>query len=743
MGEQTSIAHLSRRGLLKGGGALVIGFSLAGKVSAQFGPPQGPDLQEIDSWIAIHADNTATIMIGYVELGQGCTTSLPQVAAEELDLGMDQVRTIAHETEVTPNQGGTYSSSAIARGRPQVQAAAAEARLELLKRASDHLGAPIELLSVERGIVSAGPRSVTYGELVGDTKFEVAFTGNAQPKASGTYRIVGSPAVRRDLAEKVMGAHSYVQHIRLPGMLHARIIRPRGQGAYGSPPKLVSVDGASITDLPGVKIVREQDFLAVVAPREWDAVKAARQLKVEWKIGESLPEQAKLFGHMREHVTEDRVVLEEGNADRLLDGETLGGPRSAMVVQSEFLAETPYQAHAPMAPNCAVADVRDGKAMVYAPSQDIYALRGTLAGFLGLERHNVTVQYKESAGTYGHSLYDDVAMGAALISQKLGVPIRLQYDRHDEHGWDTFGPAHIGKVRIGASENGKIAAYSYEGWQHSWSFTEGNDQLAKGTPGRDWPMGPSRSVNPAVCGGMYTIASRKLTDHVLPGAPYFRGAWLRSPLDLSFAFTSEQAVDDLAAQVGIDPVDFRRLSIAGERWLGVLDAAAKASGWGERTASSSQGNVVRGRGVGLGTHLAGWGGAVAEVEVDKASGKVRVVEIWGALDAGCAVNPNIVEAQINGQLVQTVSRMLHEEVTFSTSGVTSLDWNSYPIARFSDCPKITPIVVQRIDEPSSGAGEEVMAAAAAAIANAFFDATGKRMRTFPFTPERVKAALAN
>lgn len=734
MSDASTLTRLSRRGLIKAGGALVIGFSLRDAAWGQFGPPQGPDLQQIDSWIAIHSDNTATVLIGYVELGQGCTTSLPQVAAEELDLGMDQVRTIAHETEVTPNQGGTYSSSAIARGRPQVQRAAAEARLELLKRASDRLGAPIDLLRVERGVVFAGPRSVTYGELVGDELFEVAFTGNAQPKPPGAYRIVGQPAARRDLAEKVMGTHAYVQHIRLPGMLHARIIRPRGQGAYGSPPRLMSVDESSIAAIPGVQIVRENDFLAVAAEKEWHAVKAARQLKAEWEIRESLPQQAALYDHMRAHVAEDRIVSERGDAPSVL---ATSGHRV------DFEAETPYQAHAPMAPNCAVADVRGGEAKVYAPSQDIYALRGSLATFLGFERDRITVQYQESAGTYGHSLYDDAAMGAALISQRLGAPVRLQYDRHDEHGWDTFGPAHIGKVAISADETGEITGYQYEGWQHSWAFTEGNDQLAKGTAARDWPMGPSRSVNPAVCGGMYKIANLKLADHALPGAPYFRGAWLRSPLDLSFAFISEQAVDDLAFKLGIDPVAFRRRNIADERWQGVLDVAAKASRWGERPVrNGTEGAVVRGRGVGLGTHLAGWGGAVAEIEVDKASGAVRVTHLWGALDAGCAVNPNIVEAQITGQLVQTVSRLLHEEVMFDRTRVTSLDWNSYPIARFSDCPMITPIVVQRIDQPSSGAGEEVMAAAAAAIANAFFDATGKRMRTFPFTPERVKAVLA-
>lgn len=533
----------------------------------------GPNLQLIDSWIAIHADNTATALIGFVEQGQGCTTSLPQIAAEELDLGADQMRIVAHETDVTPYQGGTYSSSAIANGRPQVQDAAAEARLELFKRAATHLNVSVDMLEVTRGVVSvkdAPTRSVTYGELVGDRQFETSFTGEAKPKPTSSYKIIGQPVKRKDMAGKITGDHTYIQHMRLPDMLHARIIQPRG-----------------------------------------------------------------------------------------------------------------------------------------------------------------------------HSLYDDCAIAAVLISREIGAPVRVQYGREDEHGWDTYGLAHVGQVKVSAGQDGTLSGYSYDGWHHSWSFTEANDQLARGTPAAVWPMGASRGVNPAVCGGIYAIGNVKLVDHALPGEAYFRSAWLRSPLDLSFAFTSEQAIDDLAYQTGMDPVAFRRKNIADHRWQGVLDAAAKAANWQEDIAQTQRqkGDIVSGRGVGLGTHLAGWGGAVADIEVNRETGVVRVKRLFGALDAGCTINPNIVEAQITGQLVQTVSRMLFEEVTFDKKAVTSLDWNSYPIAGFVDCPNITPIIVQRIDEPSTGAGEEVMAAAAA-IANAFFDATGRRMATFLFSRERVKAAIS-
>lgn len=728
---------LDRRALLKAGGALVVGFSFAGAAQAQFGPPPGPDPQQIDSWIAIHADNTATILIGFVELGQGASTSLPMVAAEELDLGLDQVRTIRHETEATPFQGGTYSSAAIARGRPQVRAAAAEARQALLALASERLGASADQLSVARGVVSVAgaAASVTYGELIGDKRFELAFTGTAPVKDPASYKIVGQPAVRGDIAAKVRGTYEHVQHVRLPGMLHGRVVRPRGQRAFAAGAKPLSVDESSIAHIPGARVLRRGDFLGVVAPKEWDAVRAAAALAVEWDRTPTLPGSDRLYDYLRASETTDVVVRETGDIAAALAG-------AAHTV--EFEARTPYQAHAPFAPNCALASVTAEGADVYCASQDIYACRRTIAPLLGLEEARIRVTYVESSGTYGHSCYDDVAQAAAILSQLAGAPVRLQFMRADEHGWDTFGGPHIGIVRAGADADGKLVAYEYESWQHNWSFIETTAQLATGAPAAEWPRGAPQGVNPAVCGGMYAIANTKLWDHQVSSLELLRSAWLRSPLDLALTFVSEQAIDQLAHDLDIDPYELRLRNIADERWQGVLDAVAEASAWTPRRAASdlSSENVVRGRGIGLGTHLVGWGGAVAEVEVNRTTGAVRITRLWGAIDAGCAVNPGVVEAQIEGQLVQTVGRMLYEEVTFDEIGVTSLDWASYPVARFADAPTITPIVVQRLDQPSSGAGEEVMAAAAAAIANAFFDATGKRMTEFPFTPARVLATLA-
>jgi CO/xanthine dehydrogenase Mo-binding subunit len=360
-----------------------------------------------------------------------------------------------------------------------------------------------------------------------------------------------------------------------------------------------------------------------------------------------------------------------------------------------------------------------------------------------MKADQLRVQYAEGAGTYGHSCYDDAAQAAALLSQLAGTPVRLQFMRWDEHGWDTYGPPHVGEARVSADAAGKIVAYEYHGWQHNWSQVETTTQLAGVAPAAEWPVIAVQGVNPLACGGMYEIPNVKLVNHRLPGLEYLRAAWLRSPLDLSFAFTSEQAIDQLAFDMNIDPLEFRRRNIKDERWRGVLDAAARAANWSALRASShsTSERIRHGRGIGLGTHLASCGGAVADVEVDMQTGRVRILHLYAALDAGLVVNPLIVERQIEGQLVQTASRMLLEEVTFNQTRVTSLDWQTYPVLRFEDCPAVTPVIVQRLNERSTGAGEETMAAAAAAIANAFFDATGKRMERYPLTPTRVLAAL--
>lgn len=736
----------TRREFLKTGGALVIGFSLTEKAEAQAPPQAGgrgggataqPDARQIDTWLAIHSDNTATLHIGFAELGQGNTTALPQIAAEELDLDMTQIAAAPLETNVSPNQGGTYSSASIARGGPQVRAAAAEARLALLTMAASALRVSRDSLSVRKGVVTspdAPGRTATYGELVGGRQFRLAFTGSAPVKAAGEYTLVGKNAARKDMAAKASGAYGYAQHVRLPGMLHGRVVRPRGQGAYGTVARVLGVDETSIRGIPGARVIRRDNFIGVVAESQWDAVRAAQQLKVTWDVRSSLPGSEQLYAHMRADQVQDSVVRETGNAPDAF--------KTAPHVAAQ-ICHGPYQAHAPFAPNCAIADVRADSAHVICSTQDIYALRGGLARMLRISADRIRVQYAEGAGTYGHSCHDDAAQAAAILSQEAGRPVRLQFMRWDEHGWDNFGPAHVGEARAAADAEGRIIAYEYHGWQHSWCTTETSEQLAFGAPAAERPGIGAQGINPLTLGSMYAVSNYRLVNHKLPGLQYLKGAWLRSPLDLSLSFASEQAIDQLAYLTKTDPYEFRRRNIADARWLGVLDAAARAAKWTPRPAARtiSTGRVLTGRGIGVGTHLASYGGAVAEVEVDRQTGVVLAKRLYGALDAGQVVNPGIVEAQIMGQLVQTASRMFKEEVAFNTTNVTSLDWNSYPILRFAEAPEVVPVVVQRMDERSSGAGEEVMAAAAGAIANAFFDATGVRMERYPFTPARVLAAL--
>lgn len=734
---------LSRRAALKGG-ALVIGFALSGAkpAFAARGDVAGPpNAEAIDTWIAIHPDTSATIYFGKCELGQGSTTGLLQVAAEELDLGMDQVRAVRLDTNVTPNQGATSSSSSIHRDAPKLRAAAAQARQALIARAARRIGVQPGSLIVQRGVVSVkgedGFRSVTYGELLGDRPFNLKFTGTAPLKPTSQYVLVGASPPRVDIPAKVAGKYEHIQHVRLPGMLHGRVILPRGQGAFSAGARVKDFDESSIKDIPGVRVVRKGGFIGIVAEREWDAVKAAQQLKVTWEDRPELSGNDNLFKRMRAEKTTDTVIANVGNADQAMAA-------AAHTRSAAYLC--PYQGHLPFAPNCAVADVTADAAHVRCSSQDIYNARAMLATVLGMPVEKVRVQYYESSGTFGRSCYEDAAQAAAILSQAVGKPVRLQYMRWDEHGWDNYGPAHLAEVKAGVDAQGNLTAYEYHGWQHGWTVTSTVQDSVTGKPGRERADGSgSITVNPISTGSMYKIKNRKVVSHAVPMAGYLRGAALRSPLDLSFAFASEQTIDELAVAVGMDPLEFRRRNIGDARWLGVLEAAAKAADWKPRVMGSarSDGDVVTGRGLGLGTHHVSYGAAVADIEVNRRTGVIIVKKLYGALDAGLVINPGLVENQIVGQMIQSVSRLLKEEVTFDSKGVTSLDWNSYPILRFSEHPDIVPIVVQRMDEPSTGAGEEVMGATVAAIANAFFDATGARLRQFPMTPPRVTAALSS
>jgi CO/xanthine dehydrogenase Mo-binding subunit len=747
MSKITGRAHtettFARRDLLKGGGALIVGFCMTGTLQpaqvARAAATGSPDPSLIDSWIAVHADNTATVIFGKGEFGQGNTTGMLQIAGEELDLDIGQLTAVRLDTHVTPDQGATTSSSSIERGGPQLRAAAAEARQALLRLASARLVAPVASLTVSSGVVSvAGDprRAVKYADLLGDKPFDVKLTGSAPHKPVSQYKLVGMRVPRVDLPDKVSARYTHMQHVRVPDMLHGRVVRPRGQGAYGTGARAVSIDESSIKAIPGARVVRKGDFIGVIAEREWDAVKAARALKVMWQQNATLPGNAGLHDAMRAAKTTDTVVVDNGDL-------ASGLAQAAHVVSATY--HLPYQAHVPFGPNCALADVGPDGALVMSSTQDIYNSRRMLADTLGLPADKVRVQYYEGSGTFGHSCYEDAAQAAAIMSQAVGKPVRVQFMRWDEHGWDNFGPAHVAEVRAAVDASGKIVAYEYQGWQHGWHVIETSQELALLTKPAERTSGSnSITVNPMSTGAMYAIANRRVVSHAVPMVGLLKGSPLRSPMDMHYSFASEQVIDDLAHAARMDPLEFRRRNIAGERWLGVLEAAATAARWTPRVAGSARrdGEVVSGRGIGIGTHHVSFGAAVAEIEVNRRSGTIVAKNLYGALDAGRAVNPALVENQIVGQMVQATSRVLKEEVTFSQRNVTSLDWESYPVLRFAEHPNVTPVVVQRLDQPSTGAGEEVMGSTGAAIANAFFDATGVRLRQYPMTPDRVRAALA-
>ena len=735
----------SRRELLKSGGALIVGFSLTGSAgqiaqAAARGDKAGPpDPLQVDSWIAIHADNTATLYFGKCELGQGNMTGLLQIAGEELDMDLSQLRSVRLDTNVTPDQGATSASSSIFVGSPPLRAACAAARQVLLQRAADEMGVQPGSLSVSKGVVSVEgqpARSVTYGALLGDKPFQLKVRGAAPVKPPSRYTLVGERVPRLDLPDKASGKYIRVQNIRVPGMLHGRVVLPRGQRAFGSGAKPISVDESSIADIPGVRVVRKGDFVGIVAPKEWDAIKAARQLKVVWRDGPALPATDAMYEHMRAAKTTDTVIADIGDV-------TKGFTGAAHVVSATYRG--PYQGHLPFAPNCAVADVNANGALIQCPTQNVYGTRSELAETLGLPPEKVRVQYYENAGTFGRSVYDDAAQAAALLSQAVGKPVRVQFMRWDEHGWDSYGPAHLAEVRAAADKDGNLIAYEYQGWQHGWTVRATIHDLVLGHTSPERAGGTtSITVNPISTGSMYRTPHRRVISHAVPMEGLLRGAALRSPLDLNYGFCSEQTIDELAFVLKMDPLEFRRKNIGGKRWMDVLNAAAEAAKWTRRPAFASRSNaeVVAGRGLGLATHHVSYGAAVAEVEVNRRTGDIRVTRLYGALDCGLCINPALVENQIVGQMVQATSRMLKEEIVFDEHGVTSLDWNSYPILRFAEAPDVVPIVVQRMEEPSTGAGEEVMGATAAAIANAVFDATGVRLRRYPMTPPRVREALA-
>ena len=746
--------ELNRRQFLKTTGALIIGFNLfpPSSVSAQSmaEPAADADPRELDSWLAIAPDGTVTVYSGKVDLGTGVETALAQIVAEELDVPFNKVHMVSLDTAKAIDQGVTAGSRTIERAGPQLRQAAAAAKQELLKLASQRLGSPVESLSVASGVVSAGSKKVTYAQLIGgqkfNTKIPVSGTGwnmkvapDARAKNFKDYKIVGTSQKRVELPPKMTGEFVYVHDVRIPGMLHGRVVRPPTVTS-----KPASVDDGSVTNIPGfVKVVQEGSFLGVVCTTEWSAIKAAKALKVTW----SAPQTKMPAGP-------DEVFAYLQNTKSLRDQVTVnrGDPEAALSKAGKTYEATyrwPFQMHGMMGPSCAVADVGKDHATIYSGTQGSFGTRTAVAEMLGFPEKNVRLLWREASGSYGRMSSDDVSEDAALLSRAVGKPVRVQWMRDDEHGWEPKGPAQLDLIHAGVDDQGKIIAWDFadRGLPLTAASSPGLRLLASRQIGMK-PKADGNSNGTQGGGEIYTFENQKCAAPLIPWVQAdetpLRTSYLRAPGDLGRCFASESFIDEIAADQKVDPVQFRMRYLGeNKRGADALMAAVKQVGWQERPspAAASMGGKAIGRGVAISNRADTICGAVAEVEVDKSSGEVSVKRFVLSHDCGLVINPDGLKNQIEGNIIQGVSRALMEAVKFDSSGIKSLDWSTYPVIRFPKVPEIEIVLINRPEMPALGGGEPSSAPIAAAIANAIFDAVGVRLREAPFTPERVLAGL--
>jgi nicotinate dehydrogenase subunit B len=727
----------TRREFLIGTGALVVSFSLAPAALAQMAGKIKPvALDEVDSFLAVHRDGTVTMYTGKVDLGTGIRVALPQMVAEELDLALDKVNLVEGDTALTPDQGPTFGSLSVQIAGVQLRQAAATARQALLQMAVQKFGLPSADLAVKDGVifVRAEPhRRVSYAELLGDKSFELKVDKDAPLKNPKDYTIVGQPVPRPDVPGKVTGTHTYMQDFRVPGMVHARVVRPPAIGAA-----LESVDESSIKGIKGARIVRQSSFLAVVAESEWGAVKAARQLRATWTKWEGLPEPAKLWEHVRAtKIAKDDIAVDRGDPKA-----AIAGAAKTLKATYDFAIHT----HGSMGPSCAVADVKDGKAEIWSPSQAPHWLQKEVAHTLQMDPKDIHIQYLDGAGCYGRNGHEDATCDAALISKLVGKPVRVQWMREDEHGWDPKGPPTLVEISAGLDVQGNIVGWDAELWVPKSDLTAWPQTLAAtlaGIPQKEaLNVGNvHRNLDPS-----YPFANQKAVAHRLDSTP-FRPSWIRTPGRMQNTYANEVFIDECAAAAGADPLEYRLRYLTDPRGIAVLRAVASMAKWNPRPSPrrDRSGPIARGRGIAyvkyenVRTYVAG----VAEVEVNRQTGMIRCTRFFVAHDCGQIINPDGVRAQIEGQIIQTVSRTLKEELKWNRSRVTSVDWASYPILRFPEVPEVHMELINRPNDPPWGVGEPAACLPPPAISNAVFDAVGVRLRSVPFTTVKLKAALGS
>ncbi|WP_407147658.1 molybdopterin cofactor-binding domain-containing protein [Bradyrhizobium sp. ORS 86] len=702
---------------------------------------QGAD-GAFETFITITADGAVNAYNGHVDLGTGIRTALGQIVAEELDVSFARVVVVLGDTAVVPNQGATIASETIQITAIPLRKAAAQARHFLVARAAERLELPVDDLSIEDGLIRGKDnRSVSYGELIANETIRLELADDVPLKAVNSYSIVGKSVPRVDLPAKATGEAVYVHDVRLPGMLHGRVVRPPYAGVDAGPfvgTSLSAVDESSVRHIPGVvALVRIGDFVGVVAEREENAVKAAAQLKVTWKPGPALTDLGEVEKALRANPSTPRQLIDKGDVDAAIKA-------AAKPMQRTYV--WPYQMHGSIGPSCAVADYSDGTIRVWSGTQNPHILRGDLALLLDRPESEIDVIRMEAAGCYGRNCADDVSADALLLSRAVGRPVRVQLSREQELAWEPKGAAQLMDVNGGLNADGSVAGYDFATRYPS----NGAPTLALLLTGRIAPeavvfeMGDRTAIPP------YDYDNMRVVVNDMP--PIVRASWLRGVSALPNTFAHESYIDELAAEAEVDPIEYRLRYLKDERAIDLVNAVAERAGWTPRPVRKereAEGDIVRGRGFAYALYVhskfpgygAAWSAWIADVAVNKATGDVSVTRVVAGQDSGLMINPDGVRHQIEGNVIQSTSRALMEEVSFERGAVTAREWGAYPIIKFPDVPEIDVLTLPRQDQPPLGVGESASVPSAAAIANAIYDATGVRFRELPFTPERILKGL--
>jgi nicotinate dehydrogenase subunit B len=740
MAKLSPVGGLSRRDFLLAGGAVVVGFSLGsslpkfllaqGAATSDLGKPLDP--HQVDSFLAFHADGSVTIYTSKVDVGTGLRIAMSQMAAEELGVPVERISIVEGDTALVPDHGGTGGSTGIPRGAVDVRQAAATARQAILDLGATQLKRPAGELTITNGMVraNAGGSGVSIGKLIGGKRLNLAVDAKAALRDPRTYTIVGKPLPRPDLPAKCTGKREYVQDHVVPNMLHGRVIRPPAVGA-----KLVSVDESSIRGIPDVRIVRIESFLGVVAPDEWAVVRAARELKATWTEWQGLPGSDGLDRFVRESaVDHDETVASKG-----------GDPATAFSSSAKQLSATyswPCQSHASLGPSCAVADVGEDGATIWSATQQSYGQRAQLAKVFGLPEEKLRVIFLDGSGSYGGNGNDDVAADAFLLSRELKRPVRVQWMREDEHGWDPKGPPQLLELKGGLDAQGRIVAWDTQMWIPV-TVPGSRPLLAADAAGIPQAHGQGSGAISQNGDPPYAAENVRVVAHWLKQTP-LRPSNLRAPGKIANVFAVEGFVDEMAAEMGVDAVEYRLRGLSDPRAIDVIKRAAEMIKWQTRPSPMprpAQGGLLTGRGFAYMRYkqMENYVAMAMEVAVEPLTGKVTVRRVTCAHDCGLVINPDGLRNQIEGSITQTLSRALHEEVKFDRSRVTSVNWATYPILTFPEVPPIEVALIDRPMLPPYGAGEAATAPVAAALANAIFDATGVRLRSAPFTAARVKS----